>query len=166
MSDTLYVTPAQVLAAKLAVELSEEAGEVPDEALKAIANAQVEADEQSAADTQGGEVAEPADPEEAGRLLLSVTNDTERTLANWYITLDQDDATFDVLLAPWGDHPELPEARRQARERHESSSSSHEAAAVKRQFADVDVWQIKVHKRTPKKEEGTPTADESPGLPN
>ena len=48
MSDTLYVTPAQVLAAKLALELSEEAGEVPDEALKAIANAQVVAEDDSA----------------------------------------------------------------------------------------------------------------------
>jgi hypothetical protein len=48
MSDTLYVTPAQVLAAKLAIELSEEAGQAPDEALKAIANARVEAPDQSA----------------------------------------------------------------------------------------------------------------------
>jgi hypothetical protein len=36
VSTSLYVTPAQALAAKLAVELSEEDGEVPDEALKAI----------------------------------------------------------------------------------------------------------------------------------
>lgn len=41
MTDVLHVTPAQVLAAKLAVELSDEAGEVPDEALNAIASAQV-----------------------------------------------------------------------------------------------------------------------------
>jgi hypothetical protein len=41
MSDTVYVTPAQVLAAQLAVELSEEDGEEPDEALQAIANATV-----------------------------------------------------------------------------------------------------------------------------
>ena len=41
MSNVLYVTPAQVLAAKLSIELAEEAGEVPSEALKAIANAEV-----------------------------------------------------------------------------------------------------------------------------
>ena len=46
MSDTLYVTPAQVLAAQLAVELAEEDGEEPDEALRAIANAQVQTDEE------------------------------------------------------------------------------------------------------------------------
>lgn len=40
MGDVLQATPAQVLAAKLLVELSEEAGVSPDEALKAIANAQ------------------------------------------------------------------------------------------------------------------------------
>jgi hypothetical protein len=57
MSDTLYVTPAQVLAAKLAIELSEEDGEAPDEAIKAIANAQVVAREQS---TPGHETS--ADP--------------------------------------------------------------------------------------------------------
>jgi hypothetical protein len=43
----LYVTPAQVLAAKLALQLSQEAGEPPDEALEAIANARVEVSEQS-----------------------------------------------------------------------------------------------------------------------
>jgi hypothetical protein len=48
MGETLYVTPAQVLAAKLAIELSEEAGQAPDEALKAIANAQELAPQQSA----------------------------------------------------------------------------------------------------------------------
>jgi hypothetical protein len=37
----MYVTPAQVLAAKLALELSQEAGESPDEALEAIVNARV-----------------------------------------------------------------------------------------------------------------------------
>src|SRR5215212_2775988 len=47
MSNTLYVSPAQVLAAKLAVELREEAGEEPDEALKAIANAEVATDDES-----------------------------------------------------------------------------------------------------------------------
>jgi hypothetical protein len=47
MSDTLYVTPAQVLAAKLALELNEEAGEPPDEALQAIANARVVATQES-----------------------------------------------------------------------------------------------------------------------
>jgi hypothetical protein len=59
MSDTMYVTPAQVLAAKLAVELSEEAGEVPDEALRAIANAQVVSNDQSSTSTEeaGGQVA-------------------------------------------------------------------------------------------------------------
>jgi hypothetical protein len=59
MSDTLYVTPAQVLAAKLALELSEEAGEVPDEALKAIANAQVVAADDSASSEETG-MAAPA----------------------------------------------------------------------------------------------------------
>jgi hypothetical protein len=48
MSDTLYVTPAQVLAAKLVLELREEAGEPLDEALQAIANAQVVVPPQSA----------------------------------------------------------------------------------------------------------------------
>lgn len=57
MSETLYVTPAQVLAAKLSLELSEEAGEAPDEAIKAIANAQVVARQQS---TPGHETS--ADP--------------------------------------------------------------------------------------------------------
>jgi hypothetical protein len=38
MTQTLHVTPAQVLLAQLAVELSEGAGEEPDEALKAIAD--------------------------------------------------------------------------------------------------------------------------------
>jgi hypothetical protein len=47
MSDTLYVTPAQVLAAKLALELNQEAGEPPDEALEAIANAEVIAPQES-----------------------------------------------------------------------------------------------------------------------
>jgi hypothetical protein len=47
MSQVLYVTPAQVLAAKLALELSEEAGEAPDEVLKAIANAHVVAPQES-----------------------------------------------------------------------------------------------------------------------
>jgi DNA-binding PadR family transcriptional regulator len=62
MSNTLYVTPAQVLAAKLVVELSEEDGEEPDEALKAIANAQVVTEEQTAAAaTKRVEVAEPPD---------------------------------------------------------------------------------------------------------
>jgi hypothetical protein len=50
VSNTLYVTPAQVLAAQLAVELSEEDGEEPDEALKAIANAQIVHAEQVGAD--------------------------------------------------------------------------------------------------------------------
>ena len=45
MSETLYVTPAQVLAAKLAVELSEEEGKEPGEALRAIANATVVSEE-------------------------------------------------------------------------------------------------------------------------
>jgi hypothetical protein len=45
MSDTVYVTPAQVLAAKLAIELSEEDGEEPDAALRVIANAQVVTEE-------------------------------------------------------------------------------------------------------------------------
>jgi hypothetical protein len=39
VSEPLYVTPAQVLAAKLEVELSEEAGEESDEAIEAIADA-------------------------------------------------------------------------------------------------------------------------------
>lgn len=56
MSETLYVTPAQVLAAKLALELSEEAGEAPDEAIKAIANAQVVAPEQSASSHRSSSV--------------------------------------------------------------------------------------------------------------
>jgi hypothetical protein len=38
VSTTLYVTPAQVLAAKLDIELGEEEGELPDEAVKAIAD--------------------------------------------------------------------------------------------------------------------------------
>ena len=37
MTESLHVTPAQVLLAQLAVELTEEAGETPDDALKAIA---------------------------------------------------------------------------------------------------------------------------------
>jgi hypothetical protein len=61
VSDTLYVTPAQVLAAKLAVELSEEDGEEPDEALKAIANARVVAEDESAP-TQPSDLAERAKP--------------------------------------------------------------------------------------------------------
>ena len=48
MTDVLHVTAAQVLAAQLAVELCEEAGEAPDEALKAIANAQVATPQQLA----------------------------------------------------------------------------------------------------------------------
>jgi hypothetical protein len=48
MSDTVYVTPAQVLAAKLLLELREEDGEAPSDALKAVANAQPEADVGSA----------------------------------------------------------------------------------------------------------------------
>jgi hypothetical protein len=48
MSDVLYVTPAQVLAAKLAFKLSQEDGEAPDEALKAIANAPAVAPQQLA----------------------------------------------------------------------------------------------------------------------
>jgi hypothetical protein len=58
VSTTLYVTPAQVLAAKLAVELSEEAGEEPDEALRAIANAQVITEQESTPAKETG-VAEP-----------------------------------------------------------------------------------------------------------
>jgi hypothetical protein len=50
MSEALYVTPAQVLAAKLALELNKEAGEPPDEALEAIANARVVAPQQSGPD--------------------------------------------------------------------------------------------------------------------
>lgn len=38
----IRVTPAQVLAAKLSIELAEEDGRVPDEAILAIANAEVE----------------------------------------------------------------------------------------------------------------------------
>lgn len=57
MSEALYVTPAQVLAAKLALELNEEAGEPPVKALEAIANARVVAPQQSppttSADEQG-----------------------------------------------------------------------------------------------------------------
>jgi hypothetical protein len=41
------VTPAQVLAAKLALELSEEAGEPPNEVLEAIANARAVPTQQS-----------------------------------------------------------------------------------------------------------------------
>lgn len=48
MTKTLQVTPAQVLLAQLAVELSEEEGVVPDEALKAIASAKVVPPQQSA----------------------------------------------------------------------------------------------------------------------
>lgn len=48
MNQYLHVTPSQVLAAKLALELSKEAGEVPDEALKAIANARVVIDDERA----------------------------------------------------------------------------------------------------------------------
>jgi hypothetical protein len=47
MSEALYVTPAQVEAAKLILDLNEEAGSPPDEALEAIANAQVVATPQS-----------------------------------------------------------------------------------------------------------------------
>lgn len=43
MTDVQYVTPAQVLAAQLSIELAEEAGEVPDAALRAIAQATMEA---------------------------------------------------------------------------------------------------------------------------
>ena len=50
MSETLYVTPAQVLAAKLAVELSEEEGKEPGEALRAIANATVVSEEDALGD--------------------------------------------------------------------------------------------------------------------
>jgi len=39
--DTLYVTPAQVLAAQLLVSLIEEDGKTPDKAIVAIANAEV-----------------------------------------------------------------------------------------------------------------------------
>jgi hypothetical protein len=59
MSDTLYVTPAQVLAVKLAIQLSEEDGDEPDEALRAIANAQVLAEESAPTEEMG--VAEPAE---------------------------------------------------------------------------------------------------------
>lgn len=38
MTQTVHVTPAQVLLAQLAVDLSEGAGEEPDEVLKAIAD--------------------------------------------------------------------------------------------------------------------------------
>jgi hypothetical protein len=83
MSNTLYVTPAQVLAAKLAIELSEEDGEEPDEALKAIANAEVVTDEsQSATGTQPTEAGvepgqQPANPDlveigQSGRSLIVV----------------------------------------------------------------------------------------------
>jgi hypothetical protein len=41
VSEPLHVTAAQVLAAKLDVELSEEAGDEPDEAVEAIAEAGV-----------------------------------------------------------------------------------------------------------------------------
>jgi hypothetical protein len=78
VSNTLYVTPAQVLAAQLAVELSGEAGEEPDEALKAIANARVEADEQSADDAQGAKVADPAELDEATTDLLSALAEAVR----------------------------------------------------------------------------------------
>ena len=60
MTSTLRVTRAQVLLAQLAVELSEEAGEAPNEALKAIANADVVAPQQS---TPGHETS--ADPTRA-----------------------------------------------------------------------------------------------------
>ncbi len=84
MSETLYVTPAQVLAAKLALELSEEAGEVPDEALKAIANAQVDAVEQSAADSEGsrgGRAYRPGRSRDAGCSL--VQRDGTRASTIW-----------------------------------------------------------------------------------
>jgi hypothetical protein len=62
MSDTVYVTPAQVLAAKIALELNEETGEVPDEALEAIANAQVVTEEADpVAGTQGSSWESPFD---------------------------------------------------------------------------------------------------------
>jgi hypothetical protein len=53
MSETLYATPAQVLAAKLAVELSEEEGKEPDEALRAIANATVVSEEDALSEAAG-----------------------------------------------------------------------------------------------------------------
>lgn len=190
MSRTLYVTPAQVLAAKLALELSEEAGEVPDEALKAIANAQVEAVEQSAADSEGAEAAEPTDPEESGRRMLALSNETEHALHNWYISFDRDDAPFDVLLAPRHSRSVIESLWRtlllfrEAREGRESSVSSHEAASSKgpdRRVlqiggpAAVDihvpgsgVWQVKVQElaKALREAEESPTAIESQGLPD
>jgi hypothetical protein len=69
VSETLYVTPAQVLAAKLALELSEEAGEAPDAALKAIAHAQVATPQQSIEDReiQAPAVATPDSHDFVGR---------------------------------------------------------------------------------------------------
>jgi hypothetical protein len=71
MSEALYVTSAQVIAARLALELSEEAGEAPDEALKAIANAQVVAPEQSGPSHKTSAAPAPATekPDDLQRLL-------------------------------------------------------------------------------------------------
>jgi hypothetical protein len=54
VSETLYVTRAQVLAAKLALELNVEAGEPPNEALQAIANAREIAPQESASSPRTG----------------------------------------------------------------------------------------------------------------
>jgi hypothetical protein len=67
VNNSLYLTRSQVLAAQLAVELSKEDGEEPDEALKAIASEQVLA-RQPSAPTQRASVDEKALSEVNARL--------------------------------------------------------------------------------------------------
>jgi hypothetical protein len=76
MSDTLYVTPAQVLAAKLALELSKEAGEAPDEALEAIANAREVAPQESG--TNPGTSADELAPSEGIATLQRIERQLQR----------------------------------------------------------------------------------------
>jgi hypothetical protein len=100
MSDTLFVTPAQVLAAKLAVELSEEAGEVPAEALEAIANAEVVvAEEQSVASTQRSRASaldqlrvltqEPVDVNELAEVMARAVTEMARAMERLFIEMHE-----------------------------------------------------------------------------
>jgi hypothetical protein len=95
MGDTLYVTPAQVLAAKLELELSEEDGETPDEALKAIANAQVVARQQS---TPGHETS--ADPTPA--------TVHQQVVKTHIFNRDQDDINSEQAGSPVPPSPTTP----------------------------------------------------------
>jgi hypothetical protein len=104
MSDTLYVTPAQVLAAKLSIELSEEDGEVPDEALKAIANAQVVNPD----DAQTENLEELSDA--AARSLLEHASHADLTAQMVVVNRGRDDMTmvlvdFDSRAAEWDIQP-------------------------------------------------------------